>query len=154
VVKHGNRKGHRMDITRLATPTNIFSLGALIAVNSDNGFALFTGTDLAPGEVRRAEIMIANIGLVNGRVRLFERHVSSNVAPGELTLTIDEFNGSDVRIFEGEIGGLPVGGLPLGEYVSGEERSYRFTATLAKNAEARERRGAVAAYEWNADRGT
>jgi hypothetical protein len=143
-----------MDITRLATPTNVFSFGELIAIDSANGFALFTGTDVAPGEVRRAEIMIVNIGLADGRIRLFERHVSSNFAPGELTLTIDEFNGSDVRLYEGDIGSLPDSGLPLGNYMSGEERSYRFTATLAKGAKARKRRGAVAAYEWSADRAT
>jgi hypothetical protein len=141
-----------MDITRLATPTNIFSLGTLVAVNSVNGFALFTGTDLAPGEVRRAEIMIANIGLLNGKIRLFERRVSSSLAPGELTLTIDEFNGSKIRLYEGDIGGLPKTGLPLGDFMSGEERSYRFTATLAESAKDRKGRGAACAYEWDVDR--
>jgi len=141
-----------MDITRLVTPTNVFSLGALVAADSVNGFALFTGTDLSPGEVRRAEIMIVNIGLQEGKIRLFERRVSTNFAPGELTLTINEFNGSDAKLYEGDIGGLPDAGLPLGDYVSGEERSYRFIATMAKDAPARKRRGAVCAFEWEADR--
>jgi hypothetical protein len=143
-----------MNITGLVTPTNVFSLGELIAANSVNGFGLFTGTDMVPGEVRRGEIMIANISLRSGKVRLFERRVSSNFKPGELTLTIDEFNGSDIRLYEGDIGGLPETGLPLGEFAFGEERSYRFTATLANDAAARARRGAVAAYEWNLDRTT
>ncbi len=141
-----------MDIASRATPTNIFSLGPLIAMNSDNGFGLFTGTELIAGEKLQAEVMISNIALHAGKVILYEKRVTTSLAPGEMTLTIDEFNGVNNRLYAGDIGSLPEAGILLGEYKSGEERSYRFTVTLAKEAKPRKRRGAVAAYEWAADR--
>jgi hypothetical protein len=141
-----------MDIASRATPTNIFSLGPLIAMNHDSGFGLFTGTELMAGETLRAEVMISNIGLHDGKVRLLETNVTTNLAPGEMTLTIDEFNGANNRVYAGDIGGIAETGIPLGEFKSGEERSYRFTVTLAANAKPRKRRGAVAAYEWSPDR--
>lgn len=134
----------------LPTPRNVRSSGRLIAANSDNGVAVFTGYDLEPGDVRSGTVMIANAGPVAGRFKLTEAEASSDFAEGELTLTIDDVTGDPITVFGGGIGGLPAGGIDLGCFAPGQSRRFRFLVMLDLNATgAGEGRCAGAAYEWD-----
>lgn len=130
---------------------NTHSAGNLIAANSYNGVAIFTGYDLGPGDLRGGSVTIAHAGSGAARFRLTETDVSSDFAPGELMLAIDEItDGDPVIVFVGEFGGLPPGGIDLGEFEAGEERGFRFLAMLDLNSVASERdKGAGGSYEWS-----
>jgi spore coat-associated protein N len=137
-------------------PTNICSSGSVVQANSRNGFAILTGADLEPGNGRRAEVTIANLGTLPAAVRLFEASASNEFAAGRLTLAIKELlDDAGRRIFLGEIGTVPPGGISLGRFEAGESRIYRFTVLLAEGTpEGELERSAGAVYEWNVDPGT
>lgn len=123
----------------------------MVQANSRNGFSLFTGTDLEPGDGVRAEIVIANLGALPAVFRLSEASASNEFPAGSLALGIKEFRvGVGRRILLGEIGTVPAGGIGLGCFKAGESRTYRFTVLLAKDTPKDElRRSAGAVYEWN-----
>jgi len=135
----------------LPTPQNVRSSGALIAANSDNGVAIFSGYDLQPGDVRSGRVMIANTGSEPGRVRLTEAEASNSFADGELTLIIDDITDPHpVTVFAGSVGGLPSAGIDLGCFEPGQSRRYRFLIMLGLNVSSSgQERGAGAAYEWD-----
>ncbi len=134
-----------------SAPRNIGSSGALVQVNVPNGFAIFTGYDLKPSDVRSAKITIANAGSRRGTFRLFEVEASNSFRAGELALLIeDEFGaGRLTEIYRGVIGDFPLDGIDLGLFEPGEEHTYRFTVTLTADASNDgQAHGAGAIYEW------
>jgi hypothetical protein len=133
------------------TPRNIHSFGALVAANSENGVAIFTGYDLLAFGIRSGQVTIVNVGTFAGRFKLFEADASSSFAAGTLTMTIDDIGGEDpLPIYRGEIGGLPVEGIDLGAFEPGESRTYRFIAVIAPASPDDDRDStAGAAYEWD-----
>lgn len=135
---------------RTAIPSNVASSGALVAANSENGFAIFSGYDLGPGDVRSARITIANSGPVRGKLRLFEKDASSDFPSGHLALVIDDISDRHPSpVFVGEIGGLPADGINLGYFEPGEQLRFRFILTLDPDARGGSlNRTAGAAYEW------
>jgi hypothetical protein len=134
----------------LPTPRNVRSSGRLIAANSENGVAIFTGYDLEPGDVRSGRVMIVNAGTVAGRFKLIEADASNDFADGELTLAIDDVTDDHITVFGGGIGNLPAGGIDLGYFAPGQSRRFRFLVMLDLNSSsAGEGRCAGAAYEWD-----
>jgi len=134
-------------------PTNVCSAGNLVQADSHNGFAIFAGPDLQPGEGRRGEITIANLGTMPATLRLFEAGASNEYAAGRLALEIKELCGNaGRRIFLGEIGTVPPAGIDLGRFEAGESRTYRFILLLRKGTPVEELgRSAGATYEWRVD---
>jgi hypothetical protein len=132
-------------------PTNICSYGSIVQADSRNGFTIFTGTDLEPGNGLRAEVTIANLGTLPAVFRLSEASASNEFPAGRLALGIKELReDAGRRIFLGEIGTVPASGIGLGRFEVGESRTYRFTVLLAKDTPKDElERSAGAIYEWN-----
>ncbi len=130
---------------------NVCSSGSLVEASSYNGFAIVTGPGLKPGEGRRGEVTIVNLGPLPTIFRLSEAYTSSDFAAGHLALEIREFRRDrGRRIFLGEIGAVPAAGIDLDRFEGGESRTYRFTLLLKKDAPDDERRrSARAAYKWN-----
>lgn len=131
---------------------NVRSCGPLIAAKTDNGVAIFSGYDLAPGDVRSGGVTIRNGAGVGGRLTLAESDASSAFGAGELTLTIDDVTDDDehVCVFGGEIGGLPAAGIDLGCIGPGRSRQFRFLIMLDLNSSGRGAdRGAGGVYEWS-----
>lgn len=134
-------------------PVNVCSSGNLVLANPRNGLAIFAGADLEPGDGRRAEVTIANLGALPTALRLSETSVSNEFPPGRLFLEIKEFYGTAAkRIFLGEIGAVPKGGLDLSDFRGGESRTYRFTLLLRQGTpDSNRERAARAIYRWKAD---
>lgn len=130
------------------TPKNITSSGALVQANFDNGFAIFTGYDLRPSDVRSSKITIESDGSAASKLRLLEVEASNSFIAGDLTLLIvDEETSSEV--YRGDLGDLPFEGIHLGAFEPGERRIYRFTVILAIDSpNGGQGRGAGAIYEW------
>jgi hypothetical protein len=139
--------------SRNLLPKNVLSSGALVQANFANGFAIFTGYDLRPSDVRSARITIANPGSLAGTFKLFEVEASNSFVANDLTLLIvDERESTEV--YRGDIGDFPLGGIDLGSFEPGEQRTYRFTAFLAIDSpDGGQGRGAGAIYEWGAESG-
>lgn len=130
---------------------NVCSSGDLVQATSHNGFTISAGPDLKPGNGRRAEVTIVNLGSIPTAFRLSETCTANEFATGRLVLEIKELRyGSERRIFLGELGTVPVKGIDLDRFEAGESRTYRFTLLLRKDAPEDERqRSASAAYKWN-----
>ena len=131
-------------------PHNVRSSGALIASNSHNGIAIFTGHDLGFGAVCSGRVTIANVGPVPGDFRLCETDASSHFAPGELKLVIDDITGDHPdSVFIGDIGGLPSAGVGLGRFEPDRPRKFRFLVILGLSTNgAEQHKSASATYEW------
>jgi hypothetical protein len=130
---------------------NVCSSGCLVQTNSRNGFSILAGPDLEPGDGRRAEVTIVNLGSIPTAFRLSETRASNEFGTGHLALEIKELRcDAEKRIFLGEIGAVPAEGIALDQFEAGESRTYRFTLLLRKGAPDDEReRSASAAYKWN-----
>ncbi len=135
------------DLSNPARAVNKSSRGPLVQANSDNGIAIFTGYDLAPGDSRSASVRIANVGSVAARFRLEEAEATNDLG-GELILTIEDVSVGRALIYSGTIGDLPAEGIDLGILEPGEERTYRFAAYLDMGAAHAGNRGAGALYAW------
>jgi hypothetical protein len=132
-------------------PHNLRSSGALIASNSHNGIAIFTGHDLSFGAVCSGRVTIANVGPVPGSFRLRETDAANHFAPGELKLVIDDISGDHPdSVFIGDIGGLPSAGVDLGRFEPSQPRKFRFLVILGLNThDSEQRKSASATYEWS-----
>lgn len=129
---------------------NVCSSGSLVRANSRNGFEISAGPGLKPGDGRRGEVTIVNLGTLATAFRLSETCAASDSAAGRLALEIKELRyDGERRIFLGEIGSVPAEGIGLGRFEPGESRTYRFILLLARDAPAAEReRSASAVYRW------
>jgi len=135
-------------------PRNISSSGALVQGNANSGFALFTGYDLRPSDLRSAKITIENSAPTAEALRLFEEDSSNSFAAGDLSLMIFD-EAIPAQIYRGDVGGLPAEGIDLGCFGPGERRTYRFAIQLAIDSpHGGQGRGAGAAYEWRAGSGS
>lgn len=118
--------------------------------SSRNGVAIAVGTGLKPGQGRKGEVTIVNLGALPAAFRLLERDASSDFTAGRLGLAIHELDEQACRrLFLGEIGAVPTEGIDLGRFEAGESRTYRFAMMLAKDTPDEElNRAASATYEW------
>lgn len=135
-----------------ANPANTFSSGTLLQLNSKSGVAVVTGSNLKPGDVRSGEVTITNTGSLSGTFKLSESNAANGFGAGDMTLKIEDVSGQSlVSIYSGDIGKVPAGGINLGSYAAGEARTYRFTATFAKESpNSDQAKSAKADYEWDA----
>jgi len=135
-----------------ANPANTFSSGTLVQSNSKAGAAIVTGANLKPGDVRSGEVKIANTGSLAGDFVLSETNAVNGFTAGSMALKIEDVTGSgSTVVYQGDVGKVPAKGIALGSYKAGEERTYRFTASLSIEApNADQGKSASATYEWNA----
>jgi Ca2+-binding RTX toxin-like protein len=116
--------------------------GALSESNSLNGGAILSASNLAPGGSVEGEVTIGNTGTGTGSLSLSTARLSDSRGPGggalskalDLEVT-DVTAGSDLPIYSGKLGAMPVSRLVT--LTSGDERTYRFVATLADTGTAR-----------------
>ena len=135
-----------------ANPANTFSSGTLVQSNSKNGVAIVTGSNLKPGDSRSGEVTITNTGSLAGTFKLMEANAANSFGAGDMTVMIEDVSGAKpVSVYSGEIGKVPAAGIGLGSFAAGEARTYRFTATFAKEAPNSDQgKAARADYEWDA----
>ena len=133
------------------TAARVCSSGALFTGDLADGIELRVESDLKPGEARRGEVTIANLGPLPASLRLQEEEPASHPEDEAIALGIDEVTDSERRrIHLGRIGSLPKEGTDLGRFLAGESRTYRFTVLRSRGAEPRAF-SARARYRWSAD---
>ena len=114
--------------------TQALASGALSMSNSHDGQAIFRATDLAPGGSATGTVTIRNTGTVSGLLVLSPGTAQTAGVRGQALLDALRLQIADVTadvpdaVYGGGLAELPP--LALGALTPGDERTYRFTATL------------------------
>jgi spore coat-associated protein N len=137
-----------------ANPSNTFAAGTLSMVNSKDGIAVLTASDMRPGgPTSTGTVDIENTGSLSGAFTLARTapvdNDGANPLSGKLNLTIVDCgdfssgtpvcgNGDDVvKYTGGTIAQMGTGGHTvdaLGTYAAGEKHRYQFTVGLDGSA--------------------
>ncbi len=145
--------------TFTSTSSNTISAvttGTLDHTNSKKDAAVFSLTNMKPGDVVNGSLTLKNTGSLPATFSLSE--VSSTNAFGApapagsanyLQLSIKDDKGATV--YTGDFGGLADGvKQPLGDWLAGETRVYTFSVKLSQDAPNTEQgKTASAAYTWD-----
>jgi spore coat-associated protein N len=137
-----------------ANPSNTFAAGTLSMVNSKDGIAVLTASDMRPGgPTSTGTVDIENTGSLSGDFTLARMapvdNDGANPLSGKLNLTVVDCgdfssgtpvcgNGDDVvKYTGGTIAQMGTGGHAvdaLGAYAAGEKHRYEFTVALDGSA--------------------
>lgn len=124
--------------------------GTLSHSNSKDDAAIFTLTDLKPGDTAHGDLTLTNTGSLPADFGLTETS-STNEFTGELLgLTITNRT-TGATVYTGTFGGLEDGvRSELGALPAGDAASYRFTVTLDEDATNTEQgKTAGATFQWD-----
>jgi hypothetical protein len=128
--------------------------GTLTQSNSKDNAAIFTLTDMKPGDVLNGTLTLTNTGSLPAKFSLTEVSSSNGFAAADLTLTITDVTAGPTAapVFDGTFGGLVDGtATPLGTFAKGEAHQYKFAVKLDPNApNADQGKTASAVYRWDA----
>jgi len=138
-------------VSNSVNSANAFSTGTLTQSNSKGGSAIFTASNLKPGDVLNGKVTITNSGSLPATFALTENATNGFTTRSSLTLTITQA-GSATPVWTGTFGDLTTAGpLALGDFAAGESRDYVFSTTLAQSAtNAEQGKSASATYTWDA----
>jgi hypothetical protein len=141
-------------VSNSVNTANAFSTGTLAQQNSKADKAIFTASNLKPGDTLSGVVTITNSGSLPASFALTENAVNGFVKADNLTLTITRA-GSATPVWSGTFGALTKAGpLDLGTFSAGEAREYTFSTTLAQGADNTEQgKSATATYTWDAKHG-
>lgn len=128
--------------------------GTLTQSNSKDGSAIFSLTNIKPGDTVNGTLTLTNTGSLPAKFSLTE--VSSangfgGTSGADLQLTITDVT-SSTTVYDGTFGGLVDGAATqLGTYQAGDAHQYRFTVKLVQDApNADQGKTANATYRWDA----
>jgi Ca2+-binding RTX toxin-like protein len=109
--------------------------GSLSESNSHDGQAIFSADGLAPGDSASGTVTIGNTGTVAGALRLAPVDLidtegsHAGVLSNVLEMQIEDVTGdSGAPVYDGVLAQMP--GIDLSTLVPGDQRTYRFTATV------------------------
>jgi len=153
-----------------ANPANTFSTGTLSMLNSANNAAIFTASNVRPGENTTGTVDIANTGSLSGAFTLTKSSLTdsdlANPLSAKLNVVVDDcgaFSGStaptcgdsdDVNKYTGTLADMSTSGhgvSALGSFASNDKHRYQFRVTLDTSAgNAYQGDSSTAAFTWNA----
>lgn len=135
-------------IANSVNTNNAFSTGTLAQTNSKAGSAIFSLSNLKPGDTLNGKVTITNSGSLPAAFTLTENATNGFTNKDNLTLTIST---GGTTVWTGTFGALTAGApLALGTFPAGEAREYTFSVTLAASAGNEEQgKTAGATYSWN-----
>ena len=124
---------------------SVYATGTLSQSNSAPNAAIFTGTNLKPGDTITGQVTITNTGTLPADFTLTE--TATNGFTGDLlSMTITQ---GGTTVYDGTFGGA--GAIDLPTFAAGEARTYSYTTQLAAAAtNAQQGRSASASYVWDA----
>ena len=115
--------------THKATAANVVASGSLVQDNDKNGLAIYTGSNLKPGDTATGTVTVTNSGTLAGDFKLIETDSSNGFSDDMMTLRIVETRGADSRVvYNDDID--DAGTIALGRFKSGETRTYSYVATF------------------------
>lgn len=125
--------------------------GTLTHSNSKDGQAIFTLTDIKPGDTVNGYLSLTNTGSLPAEFSLTETSSTNAFTGDNLRLQIINTT-TGAEIYSGTFGGLADGAKnELGVVQPGEGNDYRFTVSLDQDAPNGEQgKNAGATYQWDA----
>ncbi len=124
--------------------------GTLTQSNSKDGKAIFSLTDLKPGDTLNGTLTLTNTGSLPADFSLTEVSSNNGFSGSNLTLDIVDTT-ANTTVYSGTFGGLADGAEnALGTWASGAAHSFRFTVKLSQDAtNAEQGKTAGATYTWD-----
>lgn len=124
--------------------------GTLTQTNSKADAAIFSLSNIKPGDTVNGTLTITNTGSLPASFGLTETSSVNGFGSGDLSLVITNTTTSTV-VYSGEFGGLEDNARQsLGVVQPGVANSYRFSVTLADNAPNTDQgKTATAGYAWD-----
>jgi hypothetical protein len=141
------------------TATTSNSLSSVTAgslhLDSDNSSAIFSASNIKPGDVTTGSVKLTNSGTLPGLVSFTETSVDDGFASGDVTVKITD--GSGTQVFGGTLEALLAQGKTslagngtAGAWAPGESHTYTFQVTLASSAGNGDQDKHVnAAFQWD-----
>jgi len=125
--------------------------GTLSQTNSKANSAIFSLTNLKPGDTLNGTLTLTNTGSLPARFSLTERGSVNGFAAAYLNLTVTDVTTGET-VYDGNFGGLADDvATALGTYAAGDAHQYRFTVRLAPETPNSEQgKTASASYRWDA----
>lgn len=129
--------------------SNSYASGTLTQSNSKANAAIFSLSNLKPGDSVVGKVTITNTGTLPATFRLSEAATNGFVNKANLSLSIAAASAPGTPVWAGTFG--TAGTVALGDFAAGEAREYIFTVTLAQSADNTEQgKTASATYSWDA----
>jgi spore coat-associated protein N len=124
--------------------------GTLSQTNSKDKSAVFTLTNMKPGDVVNGSLTITNTGSLPAAFSLTEVSSTNGFTGANLALKITNTTSGAV-VYNGTFGGLVDGAkTDLGTFASGAANAYTFSVTLDQNTpNADQGKTASAVYQWD-----
>ena len=144
-----------------ANPGNTFTAGTLTMSNSKDNAAIFTASNMKPGDSTTGTVDIENTGSLAGTFTLTRTALSNSDATNpmadKINLVIEDCgtdgtcDGSDTVIYNGTLSGMGSSPYALGNFPAGVEHRYEFRATFDSSAgNAYQGDNSSAVFPWNA----
>ncbi|GAA1931766.1 TasA family protein [Nocardioides marmoribigeumensis] len=124
--------------------------GTLTHANSKDGQAIFTLTNMKPGDTLNGTLTLTNTGTLAADFGLTEVSSTNNFTGSNLTLDIVDTT-ANATVYSGTFGGLADGTRnPLGTWAAGATHNFRFTVKLAQDTlNVDQNKTANAVYAWD-----
>jgi spore coat-associated protein N len=146
-----------------ANPNNTFAAGTLSILNSKEGLAVLTASNMKPGDSATGTVDVQNSGLLSGVFTLSRSNIvdsdGSNPLSAKLNLVVkdcgDFSSGTptcdvgDPQKYSGTISAM--GSVALGTFAASEKHRYEFAATFDSSAgNAYQGDSSSVQFDWNA----
>ena len=129
-----------------ANPSNTFAAGTLSILNSKEGLAVLTASNMKPGDSALGTTDVQNTGSLSGVMALAKSNVvdsdSSNPMSAKLNLVVKDCgdfssgtptcDAGDPQRYSGTISAM--GSVALGTFVAAEKHRYEFAVTFDASA--------------------
>ena len=132
--------------------SNSYATGTLTQSNSKANAAIFSLSNLKPGDSLVGKVTITNTGTLASTFKLTENASNGFVNKSNLTMRITTTAAPNTTLWSGTFGALTTAGpLALGDFAAGEAREFIFTVTLAQAADNTEQgKSASGTFTWDA----
>src|SRR5215217_8347245 len=147
-----------------ANPSNTFAAGTLSILNSKEGLAVLTASDMKPGDSATGTVDVQNSGSLSGAFALSRSSISDSDATFPMSTKLDlvvkdcgDFSSGTPTCDAGDpvkyTGTIAAMGsdVALGTYAGGEKHRYQFGVTVNSSADnAYQGDDSVVPFSWNA----
>jgi hypothetical protein len=146
-----------------ANPSNSFTAGTLTMTNNPAG-ALFSASNLKPGDVNTSTVDIENTGSLSGTFSLSRTNLvdtdGANPLSGKLNVVAKDCgdfssgppscDAGDPNVYSGTLGAMS-GSYGLGTFAAGDKHRYQFAITFDGSAgNAYQGDNSTATFQWDA----
>jgi spore coat-associated protein N len=140
--------------------SNTFTAGTLSMSNDKAGAAIFSASNMKPGDVATGEVDIKNTGSVNGAFTLAKTALTNNNATYKMSTQLnvvisdcgtDSDCSSKTLVTSGTLDAIANSAVSVGTIPGGVTHRYEFVATFDSNADNNyQSKSTTAEFTWNA----